>query len=149
MVLFLKLIELDSQMRKIIKMSVIIIWAYLVCWLFSALVHSTDSDINGLQGLWTSSVILSVSAIALIFFALIMCAALMYRIVGRRGFLWTLAIFSFGFGLMLTLGGFGGGSAGQWLFTLISVSALFLLVSGIALFPMLLKYRFKAKFDQV
>jgi hypothetical protein len=87
------------------------VWAYMVSWVGSAIVHVVDSDVGGVRGLGDPSVLLSVSIIALILFVpvLICCAAYLRR--RWNGFLKAVAVFSFGLGLLAMAFGFGGSSA--------------------------------------
>jgi hypothetical protein len=83
-----------------------IIWAYLVAWGLSALIHSADSEIGSLSGIATFSGLVSVSAVAasLLLPPILVCQ-FAYRYRGWRTL--AIAILCLGaiMGAILTVGG--------------------------------------------
>jgi type IV secretory pathway VirB6-like protein len=63
-----------------------VLWAYVVAWLFSALIHTVDSSIGGVSGLATTSNLVSVSVVAAgLFLPPILICQFAYFRHGRRG----------------------------------------------------------------
>jgi len=123
----------------------VVIGAYLLSWLGSALIHVVDSDVGSVQGLGDPSVLLSVSIVALILFApvLVCCAA--YLRGHWRGFAIAVAAFSIGMGFIVSAFGFGGWSVTNWILALVGMSALIGLVLVVAALPMIWIVRVRSK----
>ncbi len=111
------------------------IWAYLLSWLGTALIHVVDSDVGSIQGLGDPSVLLSVSIAALIMLGpVLICSAAYVR--GRwRSFARTVAVCAVGMGVLAVAFGFGGRSIANGILAVVGMSAMFGLMLVIAALP--------------
>ncbi len=89
--------------KLIARISVSLILGFAIAWFFSALIHTTDSDIGGIQGLMSPGMLGSVTFYAVGTFMLIMIVQLLYISSGWGGLIPACLGVSFIVALFLTL----------------------------------------------
>jgi len=112
-----------------------LIWSILVACAFSALIHSTDSDIGGLTGLLDFSTAVSVVSIAVILLVPVLFCILMFARRGWRGFAAALILSSLVLGALLTMAGSTGESIQELSVSFGGSVGIFALVFGLGSFP--------------
>ncbi len=113
----------------------VVLWAYLLCWLSSALLHVVDADVGSIRGLGNPSVLVSVSIVALIIFVPVLLCHRAYRRGCWPQYFKTVAMFAVGLGLVVVMLGFGGRSVSAWLLGFFGLAALFGLMIVAATLP--------------
>jgi len=94
-------------MTRIIRPTLALIWLFLPPLLLSAVIHMADPDIDGWQGLASSSALWSVALVAVLFCPLFLLCLGARLTVGRSGFLVVAGLTSVCLGLVLTILGSG------------------------------------------
>lgn len=114
------------------------IWAYLVAWTVSALIHTLDSAFGGPSGLASFSHLLSVSAVAAgVFLPPIVVCQFVYARRGRRGLAMAVTICSVTLGAILAAGGSTATSAGGLLVSCAGTTALVAVMLVVGLAPLI------------
>lgn len=118
-------------MKKILS----IIWLLVVAFSFSALIHSTDSDINDLGTAVFSTNIFSVIFISWIIALPMLLCILLFRRHGFKGYLITLVITSIIMGIIIGLTGSTAQASNEAFISIFSVILLSIFVLGIGSLP--------------
>ncbi len=112
--------------------------AFAVSWLFSALIHVVDSDVGGIQGLWSPLVLISVSVIAtVVLLPALFCFAAFQR-YRWGGFVVSLFVMATTFGGLLAFLGAGGTPAQSRFIGFLGSTAIFALFLFLASVPLIL-----------
>lgn len=98
-------------MTRYLRKTVALIWLALPPFLLSALIHMADPDINGWRGLWSGSVLWSVSLIGVLFCSFVCICFSTLLEWGRSVFFAATALVSAGCGVVLSIVGSGATSA--------------------------------------
>ena len=126
-----------SSTVKLMKMkqTLSIIWSLLVAFAFSALLHSTDSDINSLGAAVSSTNILSVVMVSLIIVLPMLLCMMFFRHHGLKGFIITLLTISAVQGTILGFAGSTAQTSNEILVSVLSMIVLSVFVCGIGSLP--------------
>ncbi len=117
------------------KKTLSIIWLLLVAFSFSALIHSTDSDINDLGTAVSSTNIFSVIFISWIIALPMLLCILLFRRYGFRGYVITLVITSIIMGIIIGLAGSTTQASNEVYISIFSVILLSIFLLGIGSLP--------------
>jgi hypothetical protein len=124
-----------KKMQKLVS----ILWACLLVWLFSALIHSTDSGIGGVTGLATLSNLASVSAVAAgLFLPPILVCQFTYIHRGWRGLAIAVLICGVVLGAIVGLGGSSAKSAAGLSVSIAGATALIIAVLILGSAPLII-----------
>ena len=117
-------LEKDSDMNRIL----LVLWAYAVAWTCAGLIHTTDADVGGLQGLLTPAVLVSVSLFGLaIAVPILLCQFILVR-HRWRGFAIAVVGSALPMGLIVAALGSTAETTSQWLGSFLGIAGLFGLV---------------------
>lgn len=111
------------------------LWAFSIAWVFSALIHSTDSEVGGLSGLQTMPNMISVTFIAVLF--LVPMFAINAAFVHRRwrGFMGALLLWALVLGGFLAMAGSTARTVQELAKSVARVAGLFVVVMGVGTLP--------------
>lgn len=117
-----------------------------ILWLLSALLHTTDADVEGIAGLASPAVLQSVTAIAVVFFLPALAAIALYRRAGRRAYAAVLLATSAGLAFLVTALGSGATDLPGRALSFAGVAALCATVYLLATLPAILTHSRKHTF---
>jgi hypothetical protein len=121
----------DKKMKQIIS----ILWSIIFAVTFSALIHSTDSNIGSMGAAFTPSNIISVLIISLILVWSMLLCLLSFRHRGWKGFIITLLLISTVFGTILAFVGSTAQTSDEMAVSMLGAGGLFVCVLGLGSFP--------------
>jgi len=102
-----------------------VLWAYVISWVCSALLHAVDADVGSIQGLWKPEVLLSVFVDSFLILTLVFVCRAGYIRNHWKGFFLVVSGLAMSLGFVVAIVGFGGGSVQSRLIAFLGMSALF------------------------
>ena len=111
---------------------------YPALWLFAALIHVVDPDVNGVAGLYAPNVLFSVALIAFILFLPVLLSLSLFRRWGLRGYVSALLGAAGGIGLLIALAGSTAATPTGWLVSIGGVTLIAAVMLTLASLPGLL-----------
>lgn len=111
------------------------LWSVLVALAFSALIHSTDSEIGSLVAAFSSPNIVSVLILSLIIvFPMLLCI-LLFRHRGWKGYIITILLISTVLGTVLGFAGSAAQSFNEMVVSVLGMIGISVFVYGLGSFP--------------
>ena len=117
------------------KLTISIIWSFLVAFAFSALIHSTDSAIGSIGATFSFPNILSVLFISWFLILPILLCILSFRYRGWKGFFVTLFLISVVLGTFLAFAGSMAQKSDEIIVSILGMTGISVFVSGLGSFP--------------
>lgn len=115
-----------------------VIWSVMIAWAFSAVLHSTDSEIGSIGGVFTLRIFISVTIVSLYLLVLPMFLCLLsFHRYRWKGFVTVLFLTAVVLGLFLhlSLGGSTATTIGEFTVSVVGMMVISVLVIGLALLP--------------
>ncbi len=118
-----------------------VFWMFLVAWIFNGLLHATDIDVNGIEGLVSGSVLVSVTIYSFAMMLPLLGCLFIWRRAGYRGLLrWALG-FAGVTSLVVTAAGSTATNLGGLAWSFLGVTLLILAIIVVAVLPAILSWR--------
>lgn len=122
------------------KRAIAVLWSFLVAWVFSALFLSTDYAVGGVEGLFSLSIVLSVTSWSLVLLVPVFLCLLAFSQRGRKGLVLLFVSFSVVLGGFLALGGTTAKTPEELAVSVGGMVVILALVIGLALLPHLVMF---------
>ncbi|MEN8251714.1 MAG: hypothetical protein ABFS32_22535 [Bacteroidota bacterium] len=117
------------------KKALSIIWSLIVAFVFSALIHSIDSDVSSLGAAVSSQNILSVVLVSWIIALPMFLCMLLFQRHGLKGYIVTLVTISIVQGTILGFAGSTAQASNEIIVSVISMIVLSIFICGIGSLP--------------
>lgn len=120
------------------KQTLSFIWSFLVAIAFSALIHSTDSDVGSIGVAFSSQNIGSVLLISVFLALPMLLCILSFRLRGWKGFLATLLLVASILGLLIAILGTTAQTTGGFIVSVLGMAGISVLVYVLGALPHLI-----------